>query len=254
MTDQALSGAGGRVHHRPMTTAGSGPMTIDHLAVLADLQSQLLATIPLVDPRTRVPWCGRWRVRNLVEHVARIHHWAAGQACRQQETPLGRGPFVLTDFYAACAEEVLTTLRSLPPDAPAWTLDDSGTVSFWHRRQMLETLVHLWDLRTAGGLPLDVDPVIWADAVDEVVTVMQPRQERMGRMEPLEHRVALESDDVAQSWVLGGGDRVPAVVVRGSAQALALTVWGRGEAYDAPLTIDGDSAALTAALGSRLTP
>jgi uncharacterized protein (TIGR03083 family) len=237
-----------------MTTGGSGPTTIDHLAVLADLQAQLLASIPLVDPRSAVPWCGRWRVRNLVEHVARIHHWAAGQARRQQETPLGRGPFVLTEFYESCADELLTTLRSLPPDAPAWTLDDSGTVRFWHRRQVLETLIHLWDLRTAGGLPLDADPVIWADAVDEVVTVMQPRQERMGRMAPLESPVALEADDVARSWVLGGSDRAPAVVVRGTAQALALTLWGRGAAYDAPLAIDGDPNALTTALGSSLTP
>jgi uncharacterized protein (TIGR03083 family) len=237
-----------------MTTGGSGPTTIDHLAVLADLQAKLLATIPLVDPRSPVPWCGRWRVRNLVEHVARIHHWAAGQARRQQETPLGRGPFVLTEFYASCADELLTTLRSLPPDAPAWTLDDSSNVRFWHRRQMLETLIHLWDLRTAGGLPLDVDPVIWADAVDEVVTVMQPRQERMGRMAPLARAVALEADDSPASWVLGGRDRPPGVVVRGSTQALALMLWGRGEAYGAPLAVDGDPDALTTALGSRLTP
>jgi len=237
-----------------MTTGTSGPTTgIDHLTALADLQSQFLATIALVDPRTPVPWCGRWRVRNLVEHLARVHHWAAGQARRRSESPLGRGPFVLTELYASCADELLDTLRSLDADAPAWTLDDSGMVRFWHRRQMLETLVHLWDLRAAAGLPLDVDAAWWADAVDEVVTVMQPRQERMGRMEPLPAPIALVATDDRASWLLGGHGE-PAARVAGPASALALLLWGRATPDDPSLVVTGERAALDDALACRLTP
>src|SRR3954447_25163438 len=76
VTVAALSGTCGRYHHGPMTThPADAPATIpsdvapvahpaaalDHLALLADLQAQFLATIPAVDPSTRVPWCGRWR-------------------------------------------------------------------------------------------------------------------------------------------------------------------------------------------------
>ena len=53
-------------------------------------------------------------------------------------------------------------------------------MSFWHRRQLHETLIHLWDLRTAGGLDLVVEPMLWADTVDEALTVMHPRQVRLG--------------------------------------------------------------------------
>ena len=225
----------------------------DLLTVLGGLQGDFLATIPLVDPTTRVPWCGRWRVTDLVVHLSRIHHWAAGQARRKQETPLGRGPFVLEDLYATCAAELRDTLAELGPDALAWTLVENGPASFWHRRQTHETLVHLWDLRRAGGLSLSIDPRIWADTVDEVVTVMQPRQERMGRMEALPAPVGLVADDAGWSWQLGGST-APSVTVTGPAEALALLLWGRTTPADELLTVDGDAAALHDALSRRLTP
>jgi uncharacterized protein (TIGR03083 family) len=223
------------------------------LDTLGELQDQFLATIPRVDPTTRVPWCGRWRVRDLVVHLARIHHWAAGQASRTPETPLGRGPFVLEDLYASCAAELRETLAELGPDARSWTLVGDGPASFWQRRQTHETLVHLWDLRTAGGLDLSVDAAVWADTVDEVVTVMQPRQERMGRMEPLPAPVALHATDADRSWLLGGTAE-PAVRVGGTASDLALLLWGRRTPDDDGLRVDGDRAALDDALSRRLTP
>lgn len=235
-------------------------MTTDHadspedlLTVLGRLQDDFLATIPLVDPGTPVPWCGRWRAKDLVVHLARIHHWAAAQARRKQETPLGRGPFVLEDLYASCATELRDTLTELGPDAVAWTLVENGPASFWHRRQTHETLVHLWDLRTAGGLDLAAPPGLWADTVDEVVTVMQPRQERMGRMAPLPAPIALVAQDAGRSWSLGG-TASPSATVTGPAEALALLLWGRTTPADGRLTVDGDTAALDDALGRRLTP
>jgi uncharacterized protein (TIGR03083 family) len=232
-------------------------MTSDlaYLDALADLQDRFLTTIHEVDPRTPVPWCGRWKVRDLVVHISRIHHWAAAQAVRRQETPLGRGPFVLDALYASCAAELRETLAGLAPDAPAWTLDGPGPVSFWHRRQTHETLVHLWDLRTAGGLRLDADPALWSDAVDEVVTVMQPRQERLGRMEPLPAPVALVATDAGREWQLGAhGDTPAAVTVAGPAERLALLLWGRASADDEALAVTGARGALDDALGRRLTP
>ncbi|ADG75108.1 protein of unknown function DUF1503 [Cellulomonas flavigena DSM 20109] len=239
------------------TAVGTAVGTEPDLATLGALQGDFLAGIGTVDPGTPVPWCGRWRVRNLVVHLGRIHHWAAGQARRRQETPLGRGPFVLDTFYAQQAAELRDTLAALDPDAPAWTLDDSGVVRFWHRRQVHETLVHLWDLRTAGGLPLDVPPALWADTVDEVVTVMHPRQVRMGRTAPLPGRIALHAQDAGRSWRTHADDDAPAapvVEVHGPARSLALLLWGRLDAADPTLAVTGDRAALTSALGARLTP
>ena len=235
------------------TSVGTAP----DLATLAALQDRFLASVAEVDAETRVPWCGRWRVRNLVVHLGRIHHWAAGQARRRQETPLGRGPFVLDAFYAQQAAELRDTLAALDPDAPAWTLDDSEVVRFWHRRQVHETLVHLWDLRTAGGLPLDVPPALWADTVDEVVTVMHPRQVRMGRVGAPPGRVALVAADAGRTWLLHAvpdAPTAPVAEVSGPARSLALFAWGRLAVDDPTLKVTGDLEVLATALAAGLTP
>lgn len=232
-----------------------GTEPLEHLTLLARMQDEFAATVPAVDPTIRVPWCGRWRVRNLVEHLGRIHHWAAGQAARQQETPLGRGPFDLPVFYRTHADELLSTLRRLGPDARSWTLVGDGPAVFWHRRQLHETLVHLWDLRTAAGLPLDAPAPIWSDTVDEVVTVMQPRQVRLGRMPELAVHLDLHSTDDDRTWRLGparGADG--ALRVRAPSADLALMLWGRRGAADDALEVEGDRDVLGSVLEQRLTP
>ncbi|SFK04986.1 maleylpyruvate isomerase family mycothiol-dependent enzyme [Cellulomonas sp. KH9] len=237
------------------TAPGHVPTSGPDLATLAALQERFRASIGEVAADVPVPWCGRWRVRHLVVHLARIHHWAAGQARRHQETPLGRGPFVLDDLYTAQAAELYDTLAALDPAAPAWTLDDSGVVRFWHRRQVHETLVHLWDLRTAGALPLDVAPALWADTVDEVVTVMHPRQVRLGRVAVPGRPIALVAGDAGRAWATTADAATePAAEVTGPAGALALLLWGRTTPDDPALRVEGDRAALDALLAGRTTP
>ena len=238
---------------------GSGVGGIDYLDTLHLLQHEFLTTIPEVDPAARVPACAPWRVKNLVEHLARIHHWAAGQARREQERPLGRGPFDLVELYGRCATELRETFAALDPTAPAWTLVGNGPVAFWHRRQTHETLVHLWDLKTAAGQEADASAELWADAVDEVVTMFQPRQVRMGRSAPLARGVELVCDDAPGRWLLGAWQPEPttsaAVTVCGPARMLALALWRRVAPDEAGLRIDGDRGGLDEALQSgQLTP
>jgi len=227
---------------------------LDHLALLVAAQDAFLASIGEVDPATRVPWCGRWRVKDVVVHLGRIHHWAAGQASRRQETPLGRGPFVLDEFYAARAAELRETLERLG-DAVGWTLVGNGPASWWRRRQLHETTVHLWDVRAAAGLQVHRDPAVWSDTVDEVVTVMQPRQQAMGRMEPLPAPVRLVATDADRTWLLGG-DGTPTVTVEAGAREIALLLWGRLTPADLGPAgrVHGDDDALHDALAHRLTP
>ncbi|MBD8077451.1 maleylpyruvate isomerase family mycothiol-dependent enzyme [Cellulosimicrobium arenosum] len=243
-----------------VTPGTSGPDHLDLLDLLARLQVAFLADVRVADPTARVPACGRWRVRNLVEHLGRIHHWAAAQAARRQETPLGRGPFDLAPFYAEHAAELREALAVLDADARAWTLlendDPASTVRFWHRRQVHETLVHLHDLRAAaGGTVEDVPPAVWADTVDEVVTLLLPRQVRLGRTAPTDRAVALEATDAGRTWSLGSG--APAVRLSGPARGLALVLWRRlpPDPEVVPgLDVDGDGDALVAALAGRPTP
>jgi len=234
---------------------------VDQLAALRERQELFLATIAEVDPTAPVPWCGRWRVRNLVEHLARVHHWAAAHARRRQETPLGRGPFDLPEFYAANAAELRDTFAELDPDTPAWTLSDdgvpgeerTGTVRFWHRRQALETLVHLWDLRTAAGLEYEPGQAAWSDCLDELVTVMHPRQLRLGRVGPPAAPIRFVADDIEAEHLLHASPDGAETIVRGDARSLALMAWGR-PVPEHDLTITGDREALEATLAAGLTP
>lgn len=228
---------------------------LDHLDELIGAQAQFLATIGEVDPATPVPWCGDWQARDLVVHLADVHHWATAKARGIEEEPLAPGSPGLEDRYRRCADELQHTLRELGPDAIGMTLLGPGPASFWRRRQLHETVVHLWDLRTAGGLRLDVDPAVWADTVDEVVTVMQPRQVRLGRMPRLPSTIGLDASDADQGWLLDSADGGPAVIqVRAPASVLALILWGRRSPDDVEVEISGDREALDAALAQPLTP
>ncbi|HCX84973.1 MAG TPA: hypothetical protein DHV14_07545 [Micrococcales bacterium] len=238
---------------------------------LLDLQARFLATVPLVDPDEPVPSCGTWRVRDLVTHLVEIHRWAAAQAARLPEPPPDAplaepvdAPVDLACHYRAGATELADVLRRLDADAPAWTLlDDSpgdagGTVAFWHRRQKSETLVHLWDLRTATGLDTaEVPDAWWLDCVDEAVTVMHPRQIRLARIAPPPIALTLAADG-EHRWTLSGAPPgAPAVSVTGPAPALALLLWGRTSAHDPSLAVGGDPdglRALDALLATSLTP
>ncbi|GAA1867911.1 maleylpyruvate isomerase family mycothiol-dependent enzyme [Myceligenerans crystallogenes] len=257
-----------------MTTGGVGNAPdLDHLALLEQLQGRFHDSIAGVDPAAPVPACGDWTVRDLVEHLAHVHHWAATQARAEDDPGLGDGPFDLAPHYAAQAAGLRETLRSVPADALARVLShprplDAGPASFWHRRQVHETLIHLHDLRAAvagraePGLVADVTPGTWADGVDEVVTVFQPRQVGLGRMRPLGVHVLLQADDVpgAPSWVLGFPDRdrareiLPDVAVTGSAQSLALLLWRRLTPEEAGVAVLGDRRDLDAALAEPIVP
>ncbi|MFJ3406571.1 maleylpyruvate isomerase N-terminal domain-containing protein [Promicromonospora sp. NPDC090134] len=246
-------------------------MTLDHLALLSRFQDDFLAAIPAADADARIPACGDWTVRELVEHIADVHHWAAGNARGVKGAALGDGPFDLAPHYAAQAAELREALSGLDPEAECRVLAHPaplgpGPVRFWHRRQTHETLVHLHDLLAASagtataGL-VGAAPEVWADTVDEVVTVLQPRQVGLGRMEPLRFPVVLVATDLAgaPTWVLGApGERTdevaPDVVVAGTAEGLALTLWRRLTPDEAGLTVTGDRGDLEAALAQPIVP
>ena len=235
---------------------------LGYLDALREYQDAFLTTIPHADPATPVPWCGDWTVEDLVVHLARVHHWAAAQARMEQQVPLGDGPFELAPLYAQCAAELRATLAGLDPDARARTLLDdclppaeqSGTVRFWHRRQALETLVHTWDLRVACGHDFDPGPAAWLDCLDEVVTIMHPRQIRLGRIPAPATRVRFDVEDGSPLWLHGAPADAPEISISGPARSLALLAWGRTTPDDPSLAVTGDRVALDELLVAGLTP
>ncbi|GAA1738184.1 maleylpyruvate isomerase family mycothiol-dependent enzyme [Isoptericola hypogeus] len=237
----------------------------DYLPLLARLQDDFLAGVGDAAPGALVPACGAWTVRELVLHLAGVHRWAAGMVRGERVSdvvdPAGRD---LADVYADSARELRATLAATPPDASVRTLVGAGPASFWHRRQVHETLVHLHDLRAAAlgsgpavvaGRPIDVAPGVWADTVDEVVTTFQPRQVRLGRMAPLARPVRLEASDAGGSWVLGTpAGTATAATATAPARELALLLWRRLTPAEAGVRVDGDASALDDALAAAIVP
>ncbi|MFD6175811.1 MULTISPECIES: maleylpyruvate isomerase family mycothiol-dependent enzyme [unclassified Isoptericola] len=245
----------------------------DRLALLGGLQSEFAAAVVAVDPDALVPACGDWRARELVVHLAGVHHWAAGMAVgdpsRSEDltAPDLAGPdggaAALAALYRHHAAALLAALEDAGPDGAALTLVGDGPASFWWRRQGHETLVHLHDLHAAraGSGPaalgaVDVEPGVWGDAVDEVVTMVQPRQVRLGRMTPLADALRLEASDLGWSWTVGAGSAgaAPDAVVRAPARGLALLLWGRLTLAEAGAVVEGDAAAARRVLDAPLVP
>lgn len=239
--------------------------SLDYPLLLADFQGEFLASIPDADPEARIPGCGDWTVRELVEHLAFVHHWAAASARGEKAEELGEGPFDLAAHYAGCATELRETLANLDPQATARILAypkpmAPGPVAFWQRRQVHETLIHGHDLRAAiagkaaPGLVRAI-PEVWADAVDEVVTLFYPRQVGIGRMEPLEASLRLEATDLGApgEWVLGDS-AATAGALSGTAEGLALLLWGRASAEEAGIAVVGDRDDIDAILSRPIVP
>ncbi|TFV82729.1 maleylpyruvate isomerase family mycothiol-dependent enzyme [Blastococcus sp. CT_GayMR20] len=206
----------------------------------------------------RVPWVPDWAARDLVGHLGTVHRWAttilrAGHTQRPApdatRTPPHDG---LIDWYAEGLTELISTLRTTPPDAPAWHMSPTAekTAASWARRQAHELVVHRMDLEVAAGLPHSpVDADLAEDGVDELLTVVVPRWAHTEPLSTARATAAVTATDTRRTWSLSV-DR-GAVTVRsersgtedahlqGEALQLLLRLWGR----PADVTVDGDPAA-----------
>lgn len=259
-------------------------MDDDHaLATLRSVTSAMLATTRSVDHDAAVPACADWTVTDLVDHLGRVHLWAAHCARvgappdpyprRDREQPLA-------DWYAGCAETIVTTLAGLPPDHRSWSFSADpahATAGFWRRRQVHETAVHHVDaLQAAGRLsrsrPADRVPGLTAqdaaDGVAEVFEVMAPRSlVRRADRAPLEvvpvpKPVSLSCTDVDAAWtvclvdgavhLVDGVDPDAVAGISGPAAHLYLALWHRAEADE--LAVSGDEVAARRLLAASLVP
>lgn len=228
---------------------------IDHLATLASLQSRFATELAEADPSAPVPSCGSWTVTELADHLGSVHVWAASRCTDQlPESEDSAGLATMADRYAVRADLLLSTLREVPPHRECTTLTGRGPVSFWHRRQAHETLIHLWDLHTALGTSgPDVAAEVWGDCIDEVVHVMYPRQITKGRATAPDGQLQLHASDLGRSWQLGSAARQDhSAQVTGPASALALMLWGRADQDS--VTVAGEASVLETFLTEALTP
>ncbi|SDO83289.1 TIGR03083 family protein [Pedococcus dokdonensis] len=259
-------------------------MDDDHaLAALRAVTAAMVATVRSTDHAAAVPACPGWTVTDLVDHLGRVHLWAAH--CAREGAPPAPYPRrdreqPLADWYAGCAGAIVTTLTELPPEHPSWSFSADpahGTASFWRRRQLHETVVHHVDaLQAAGrlarsGVVGEVPGLTAHDAADgvaEVFEVMAPRTlVRHAERPPLEvipapDPIAFSCNDVDAAWTVrlvdGAVELVDGVApeaaarISGPAAHLYLALWHRADADR--LSASGDEAAARRLLGASLVP
>ena len=160
------------------------------VGALRTATAAMAATVRAAEPHAPVPACPGWSVTDLVDHLGRVHLWAAH--CARHGSPPDPYPRrdreqTLPDWYAACADTLVATLAELPPDHPSWSFSavpGHQDVRFWRRRQIHETTIHHVDALQSGGLLpttglVDRIPGLTTeqatDGVVEVFEVMAPR-------------------------------------------------------------------------------
>lgn len=222
----------------------------------ADLQAmQETAVSEALDRSAAVPSCPGWTVADLFGHVWANHRWVRTilRTRDRAEVP-APGPDPVADFVDSVADQLIA-VRSIDPNEPCWNFGPPPRLAgFWTRRQAHEHAIHRVDLALALGLPaVEIDAEFAADGVDEVVEMFYPRQVRVGRSPAVEAAITLRATDAAGEWTLGEGES--AAVVSAPARALYLGIWKRASLLDdAAVRIDGDEAAVKAALTLPLTP
>lgn len=180
---------------------------------------------------TPVAACPGWNLRDLTVHLGQTHLWAAGildgADPRQRPNDEPSSGQVLADWYHALAETVRKALAAAGPDKPCWTLvKEPRRALFWQRRQVHETVVHLWDARTALGEPTQIEPTLAFDGAAEAAEVMYPRMLRAERVQPLPKSLVLTATDLdAEPVVFGDAEEV--LDIRAPADELLLLVWQR---------------------------
>jgi uncharacterized protein (TIGR03083 family) len=206
-----------------------------------------------------VPWVPEWRARDLIGHLGTVHRWAthivrAGTTERPppEPTQMPPGDENLLEWYETGLVELVATLRTTPPDAPAWHMSPTAekVVASWGRRQAHELAVHRMDLEVTAGVAHDpVDPDLAEDGIDELLTIVVPRWAHTEPLASAHATVGVTSADSGRSWSVSV-DRGAVTVaaeragtedahVRGEAAQLLLHLWGR----PADVIVDGDPAA-----------
>lgn len=206
-----------------------------------------------------VPWVPEWRARDLIGHLGAVHRWATHivRAGTTEPPPAGSRQTPpadenLLEWYETGLVELVATLRTVPPDAPAWHMSPAAekVAASWARRQAHELAVHRMDLEVAAGVqPADVEPALAEDGVDELLGIVLPRWAHTAPLASADATVGVSCTDTGRAWsvslvhgdVTVRPDRTGTenAHVRGGATQLLLHLWGR----PADVTVEGDPAA-----------
>jgi uncharacterized protein (TIGR03083 family) len=242
-------------------------LTVDELASVLDAEASRFGAeagrILLSDP---VPTCPSWTVADLVGHLGVTHRWATtivtgGLLQDLPEDDLARLPGPPADsaellrWFRAGANDIVDALRAAPDDLRAFVFLKNAPPPrhFWARRQAHETTIHRVDALAArlGRMPSTAEagiaPAVAVDGIDELVGGFVPRRSsRLRTHQPF--RVSITPTDADVAWTVAVSDQPPVVspgadprahaVLSGTAAALYLGLWNRGDDIAESGTVD----------------
>jgi len=214
------------------------------------------------DPSTPVPSCGEWTMADLVWHLTEVQRFWCHVISNRPEGPDTYDPpsRPADDQLGAGLRKVgvdLVELLSLADDDEvAWSWSDDHTVGFTVRRQVHESMVHAIDGFLAVRAPVpEIEPLLAADGIDELVTVMLTGTPEWATFEAAGGVVELVASDTGDQWALQPGkiigtqpdsgepleldgyeldhETIPTATIEAPALDLLLWMWGRA---DAPAT------------------
>lgn len=194
-----------------------------------------------------VPACPEWKVSDLVGHLGRVYSWACLVLDAAGERPAGsravppEDKSALVPWFLEQRAAVVDRLTSREPDDPAWNFSfqpDTYIVSWWRRRQALETAIHLFDMQDAARTPGPIAPDLAADGIDELLTMFLPGAPNISPnpVEGITGSLHLHCTDTEGEWVVDFDGPAPVTrrehakadaAVRGPASDMYLWVWNR---------------------------
>jgi uncharacterized protein (TIGR03083 family) len=248
-TPATASTVSGARYHAAMPTL----LSLDeHLEALARSGAALGEAAAAAGLDAKVPTCPAWDVTELVVHQGMVHRWAAAnlRGDRDHDTAAtqaeGRAAASLLDWYWKGLADLVDTLRATAEDAEAMVFlrDAPPPRRFWARRQAHETTIHSVDAISARcrrwptGADVEVDPVLAADGIDELLMGFITRGKgRLPATEP--YTLLVRTDDTGHAWTLRigdgpivttpGGTEQPEAVFSGTAVQLYLSLWNRAD-------------------------
>jgi uncharacterized protein (TIGR03083 family) len=201
------------------------------------------------DLRVAVPSCPGWDLARLVGHIGRVQRMALSVISTGALEPAPGSSLesppndadALRAYFSSSSEQLLSDLRSTPPDAPSWNfLGQPQTASFWSRRMAHEHAVHRYDAELAAN---DTNPIpthVAIDGIDEYFLIANVRVLAKKPEFSLGGSLHLHATDGHGEWMLrthsvndasqilvelghGKGD----AAIRGTASDLLLGLWGR---------------------------
>lgn len=156
------------------------PGILTHEATIEALSTELERTVGLVarcPTDLVIPTCPGWSAAAMWKHLGWVHRWATAMIEERATEPISRKSLDLgapTDddwapWMAAGADQLLEVLRSTPAQQPVWTWGSGHNARWWARRQLHETTVHNADAALALGEDCDIDALVAADGIGELL-------------------------------------------------------------------------------------